>query len=192
MAFGKLRRNAREAWEVPRDLLLGRYPEFVTGAALPRGHVPVFVFHSLDPEVFGAKVRYLADNGYVTLSVDEYFQVLLGTRPAPEKAVVLTFDDGRSSVRTVGLPILRRHGMKGVVFIVPGRTVSWPGPLPQPGMMSARGPPRARTSLDARRPRTPFCRGRRSTTFHARASLTSRAIAFPMPGSILPPSLRVS
>ncbi len=126
----KLRRNAREAWEVPRDLLLGRYPDFVTGGPLPRSHVPVFVFHSLDPEVFGAKIRYLADNGYVTLSVDEYFQVLLGTRPAPEKAVVLTFDDGRSSVRTVGLPLMRRHGMKGIVFIVPGRTVSRPGALP--------------------------------------------------------------
>jgi peptidoglycan/xylan/chitin deacetylase (PgdA/CDA1 family) len=129
-ALRKLRRNAAEAWEVPRDLLLGRYPDFVTGGPLPRGHVPVFVFHSLDPEVFGAKVRYLAENEYVTLSADEYFQVLLGTRPAPEKGVVLTFDDGRSSVRTVGLPLMRRHGMKGIVFIVPGRTVSRPGPLP--------------------------------------------------------------
>jgi peptidoglycan/xylan/chitin deacetylase (PgdA/CDA1 family) len=126
----KIRRNAKEMWEVPRDLLLGRYPEFVLGGPLVRGHVPVFVFHSLHPDVFGAKVRYLVDNGYQTLSVDEYFQVLMGTRPAPEKAVVLTFDDGRSTVRTVALPIMRRYGMKGIVFIVPGRTFSRPGPLP--------------------------------------------------------------
>jgi len=126
----KIGSNAKEMWEVPRDLLLGRYPEFVLGGPLPRGHVPVFVFHSLDPEIFGAKVRYLADNGYVTLGADEYFQVLMGTRPAPEKAVVLTFDDGRSSVRTVGLPLLQRHGMKGIVFTIPGRTASRPGPLP--------------------------------------------------------------
>ena len=45
-------RKAKEAWEVPRDLLMGRYPPFVTGGALPRGHVPVFVFHSLEPESF--------------------------------------------------------------------------------------------------------------------------------------------
>ena len=126
----KIASNATEMWEVPRDLLLGRYPEFVLGGPLPRGHVPVFVFHSLDPEIFGAKVRYLADNGYVTLGADEYFQVLMGSRPAPEKAVVLTFDDGRSSVRTVGLPLLHRHGMKGIVFTIPGRTASRPGPLP--------------------------------------------------------------
>jgi peptidoglycan/xylan/chitin deacetylase (PgdA/CDA1 family) len=126
----KIGRNAKEAWEVPRDLLLGRYPEFVTGGPLPRGHVPVFVFHSLNPDVFGAKVRYLAENGYVTLSADEYFQVLMGSRPAPPNAVVLTFDDGRSTVRTVGWPLMRRYGMKGIVFIIPGRTPSASGPLP--------------------------------------------------------------
>ena len=66
MPLRRLARNAREVFAVPRDLLLGRYPAFVTGGALPRGHVPVFVFHSLDPVEFGAKLRYLADNGYVT------------------------------------------------------------------------------------------------------------------------------
>jgi peptidoglycan/xylan/chitin deacetylase (PgdA/CDA1 family) len=130
MALRRLAKHAKEVWEVPRDLLLGRYPDFVTGGPLPRGHVPVFCFHSLEPESFGRKMRHLADNGYVTLSADEYFQVLMGGRPAPEKAVVLTFDDGRSSVRTVGAPILRRHGFKAIVFLVPGRIVSRPGLLP--------------------------------------------------------------
>jgi peptidoglycan/xylan/chitin deacetylase (PgdA/CDA1 family) len=130
MPLERLKRHAEAALEVPRDLLLGRYPEFVTGGPLPRGHVPVFVFHKLEPADFGRKLRYLVDNGYVTLSVDEYFQFLVGGRPAPDKAVVLSFDDGWSSVRSVGLPLLRRHGMKGVVFVVPGRTVSRPGPLP--------------------------------------------------------------
>ncbi|HET7293759.1 MAG TPA: polysaccharide deacetylase family protein [Vicinamibacteria bacterium] len=130
MRLESLKRHAEAMFEVQRDLVLGRYPEFVTGGALPRGHVPVFVFHKLDPEVFGRKVRYLADNGYVTLSADEYFQFLVGGRPAPENAVVLTFDDGWSSVRSVGLPLLRRYGMRGIVFVVPGRIASRPGPLP--------------------------------------------------------------
>jgi peptidoglycan/xylan/chitin deacetylase (PgdA/CDA1 family) len=126
----KLRRHAKEALEVPRDLLLGRYPDFVTGGPLPRGDVPVFVFHSLEPESFGRKLRHLADNGYVTLSAAEYHQGLLGGRPFPEKAVLLTFDDGRGSLWTVGAPLLRRHGMRGVVFLVPARIPSRPGPLP--------------------------------------------------------------
>ena len=128
--LGRLGRQAREAWEVPRDLLLGRYPPFVTGGALPRGHVPVFVFHSLEPESFSRKLSYLADNDYVTLSATEYFQFLLGTRPAPPNAVVLTFDDGRGSLWSVGQPFLRRFGMRGIVFLVPGRIASRPGPLP--------------------------------------------------------------
>jgi peptidoglycan/xylan/chitin deacetylase (PgdA/CDA1 family) len=125
-----LTRHAADAWEVPRDLLLRRYPPFVTGGALPRGHVPVFCFHSLEPASFERKLAHLARNGYATLSGDEYFRLILGTLAPPERAVVLTFDDGRSSVRTIGLPLMRRYGMKGLVFIVPGRTVSRPGRLP--------------------------------------------------------------
>jgi peptidoglycan/xylan/chitin deacetylase (PgdA/CDA1 family) len=118
----------REMWEVPRDLLRGGYPPFVTGGPLPRGDVPVFVFHSLEPIHFGAQLTHLAENGYRTLGADEYLAVLEGREAAPDRAVVLTFDDGRGSLWTVGAPLLRRHGMKGIVFLVPGRTPSRPGP----------------------------------------------------------------
>jgi peptidoglycan/xylan/chitin deacetylase (PgdA/CDA1 family) len=117
----RLARQAGDAWEVPRDLLLRRYPPFVTGGALPRGDIPVFVFHSLEPVSFARKLRHLAENGYVTLGADEYVRVLVGIGPVPEKAVVLTFDDGRGSVWSVGGPLMRRYGMKGIVFLVPGR-----------------------------------------------------------------------
>ena len=128
-----LGRQIRESWEVPRDILLGRYPAFVTGGALPRGDVPVFVFHSLEPDSFGRKLHYLADNGYQTLSSSEYLEVLAGAQPAPERAVVLTFDDGRGSLWTVGQPLLERHRMKGIVFVVPGRVASRAGPRPPAG-----------------------------------------------------------
>lgn len=126
MPLRSLLRHAREAWEVPCDLLLGRYPDFVTGGALPRGHVPVFVFHTLEPESFGRKLAYLAANGYSTLSADEYFLLLMGTRPAPERAVVLTLDDGRASVYSVGLPLLSKFGMKATVFLIPSRISDGP------------------------------------------------------------------
>jgi peptidoglycan/xylan/chitin deacetylase (PgdA/CDA1 family) len=107
--------------EVPRDLLLGRYPAFVTGGPLPRGDVPVFVFHSLEPEPFRRKLEHLSRNGYVTLGADDYYQGLTGAKPFPERAVVLTFDDGRGSLWSVGGPLLKRFGMRGIVFLVPGR-----------------------------------------------------------------------
>jgi len=93
--------------------------------------VPVFVFHGAEPESFSRRLAHLADNGYVTLSADEYAAVLRGERKAEERAVVLTFDDGRGSVWSVAAPLLRRHGMKAVVFLVPGRIESRPGP-PEP------------------------------------------------------------
>ena len=124
-----LSRQVREVFEVPRDLLLHRYPPFVTGGPLPRGHVPVFVFHSLEPESFERKLRYLAENGYETLSADEYFHVLVRAGAAPERAVLLTFDDGRGTLWSVGYPLLKRYRMRGVVFLVPGRIPSRPGPL---------------------------------------------------------------
>jgi peptidoglycan/xylan/chitin deacetylase (PgdA/CDA1 family) len=124
----KLGRSAREAWEVPRDLLLGRYPPFVTGGELPRGDIPVFVFHGAEPASFSRRVEHLADNGYVTLSADEYAAVIRGKREPPDRAVVLSFDDGRGSVWSVAAPLLRKHGMKAVVFLVPGRVPSRPGP----------------------------------------------------------------
>jgi peptidoglycan/xylan/chitin deacetylase (PgdA/CDA1 family) len=113
--------SLQEAWEVPRDLLLRRYPPFVTGGPLPRGDIPVFVFHGAEPPRLEAQLRHLYDNGYQTLSGDEYVETLVGARPAPERGVVLTFDDGRGSVWTVAAPLLRRFGMKAVVFLVPGR-----------------------------------------------------------------------
>jgi len=131
MTVDRVLRQAREAWEVPRDLLLQRYPPFVMGGPVPRGHVPVFVFHGLEPETFGRKLQYLADNGYQTLSADEYLAVLTGTAAPPERAVLLTFDDGRASLGIVGAPLLRRHGMRGIVFLVPGRTPPHPDPAPQ-------------------------------------------------------------
>lgn len=110
------------ALEVPRDLLLRRYPPFVTGGRLPRGDVPVFVFHSIEEAAFTEKAEHLTRNGYVSLSAAEYLDVLKGKSTAPPRAVVLTFDDGRRSVLTAGLPIMKRLGLKGILFLVPGRT----------------------------------------------------------------------
>jgi peptidoglycan/xylan/chitin deacetylase (PgdA/CDA1 family) len=129
----RLTRQVREVWEVPRDLLLRRYPPFVTGGPLPRGHVPVFVFHSVEPDSFGRKLQYLADNDYRTLTAQEYMGVLTRGATPPERAVVLTFDDGRASLAGVGAPLLRKHGMTGIVFLVPGRT-------PASAASSAAGP----------------------------------------------------
>jgi peptidoglycan/xylan/chitin deacetylase (PgdA/CDA1 family) len=126
MLPGRLAQGAREAWEVPRDLLLGRYPAFVTGGALARGEVPVFVLHEAEPVAFSRQLEHLARNRYRTLSIDEYVALVRDRAPAPERAVLLTFDDGRGSVWSVAAPLLQKHGMRATVFLVPGRVPSHP------------------------------------------------------------------
>lgn len=117
-------RGAADAWEVPRDLALGRYPSFVTGGPLRRGEIPVFVFHGAEPESFSRRLDHLDRNGYRTLSADEYLAILRQQRQAPERAVLLTFDDGRGSFWSVAAPLLSRRGMRAAVFLVPGRMAS--------------------------------------------------------------------
>lgn len=136
MPLGRLGRDLREAWEVPRDLLLGRYPAFVTGGPLAPGEVPVFVLHDAEPESFARRLEHLATNGYRTLSIDEYVGVLRGTLAPPPRAVLLTFDDGRASVHRVAAPLLARHGMRAVVFLVPGRVPSHAPGTADDGLMS--------------------------------------------------------
>jgi peptidoglycan/xylan/chitin deacetylase (PgdA/CDA1 family) len=190
-----LARHAGEAWEVPRDLMLGRYPPFVTGGPLPRSHVPVFVFHSVEPESFGRRLDYLADNGYVTLSAEEYFQFLLGGRAAPERAVVLTFDDGRGSLWSVAAPLLERRRMKGIVFLVPGRTPSRPEEEPLPTWADAREGRAAAADVLSREEREPLlsweeirtlaARGvfdfQSHTLTHARIHTDARVVGFVTP-----------
>lgn len=98
------------------------YPEFVGRdvGSLPAGDVPVFTFHTIEPEPFEAQLRHLERNGYRTIDADALLRHLTGDVPAPERAVLLTIDDGRKSVWTYGFPLLRRYGFTATVFLIPG------------------------------------------------------------------------
>jgi peptidoglycan/xylan/chitin deacetylase (PgdA/CDA1 family) len=146
MRLPALARNAALALEVPQDILLGRYPEFVTGGPLARGDIPVFVFHSLEPVSFERKLRYLAENGYRSLSADELFYALMGATKVRDRAVALTFDDGRGSLYGVGLPLMKRYGLRGIVFLVPGRVPTGGGLPPTWNDVEAGRVPAARVA----------------------------------------------
>jgi peptidoglycan/xylan/chitin deacetylase (PgdA/CDA1 family) len=151
MALRHAGQAAREAWTLLGDLALGRFPGFVLGGPLPPGDIPVFVFHSLEPRTFARRLQHLADNGYATLSAHQYLCAVSGARRVPERAVLLTFDDGRGSVWSVGEPLLRRHGMRAVVFLVPGRMRSRPGPPAPTWNEVEAGDARAQTVLGRER-----------------------------------------
>ena len=82
----------------------------------------------ITPEQFESQMRHLAEEGYRTVSLREVVEVARGTRPAPEKALALTFDDGYADFLDNVLPVLERHHFAATVFLVAdrvGRTNAW-------------------------------------------------------------------
>jgi len=117
-----LRTTLRELGREAKWLLAGGAPAFVVGSdpSLGPGEIPVFVFHSIEPRIFERHLDFLCNNGYHTLTADEFHESLSGERAAPERSVLLTIDDGRSSVWTFGFPLLKKYGFRAVSFLIPG------------------------------------------------------------------------
>jgi peptidoglycan/xylan/chitin deacetylase (PgdA/CDA1 family) len=94
--------------------------------------IPVLIYHEIvtDPtrtpgetvialDRFEEQMRLLARDGWRTLSIDELVAVMRRDRPAPAKAVVLTFDDGWKNVLNA-VPVLERHRMRASFWIITG------------------------------------------------------------------------
>lgn len=94
--------------------------------------VPVVMYHSVSNEAasenaaglrvtknnFDAQMKYLKDNGYYTLTMDEVNDFITKNKPIPEKSVALTFDDGYEDNYTNVFPVLKQYGFKATVFVV--------------------------------------------------------------------------
>jgi peptidoglycan/xylan/chitin deacetylase (PgdA/CDA1 family) len=94
------------------------------------GLLPALTYHhvterggdrlTVDLAGFEAQVCFLAEGGYTMLHANEYVRCLRGETPVPERAVLLTFDDGYVDTWTYAFPILKRHKAKATLFLVTG------------------------------------------------------------------------
>lgn len=75
---------------------------------------PLFCF--LDE--FEEQMRYLHEQGYTTLTLQQVKDFYYSGKSLPEKAVLLTFDDMFKSVYIYAYPILKKYGFHGVGFVV--------------------------------------------------------------------------
>jgi len=109
---------------------------FAPAAAAPVwSGVPVLMYHKVDalvpahdavgrdltvtPDAFSSQLRYLRDHHIVTITAATLARDLAaGLRP--ERAVVLTFDDGYDDAATVALPLLRAYGARGTFYVSSG------------------------------------------------------------------------
>lgn len=73
----------------------------------------------LSPRSFERQMEYFCQN-YEIISLDKLVQYLQQGRPLPEKAVVITFDDGYKDNYLYAYPILVKHGIPATIFITTG------------------------------------------------------------------------
>ena len=98
-----------------------------------RARIPILMYHSIQesacstrhayydtstsPEVFDAHVRFLSENGYSFLGLDDALDALRSNASAEDKKVVVTFDDGYENFYTHAFPILQKHGATATMFL---------------------------------------------------------------------------
>jgi len=72
---------------------------------------------SVSPQAFEEQLRYLKDNGYQTISLDDLNRHLQRGDVLPEKPIILTFDDGYRDNFDFAFPLLVKYGFTGAFFL---------------------------------------------------------------------------
>lgn len=92
--------------------------------------------YAVSAQNFAAHLDWMSGQGYRPVSLSDVEAAARGERRLPEKAVLLTFDDGLRSVYTHAFPLLRAYGYPALVAVVTdwvdlasGRQVDY-GPRP--------------------------------------------------------------
>jgi peptidoglycan/xylan/chitin deacetylase (PgdA/CDA1 family) len=95
--------------------------------------------HAVSVKQFTEQMAWLADHGYVGLSLEMWW-ALRENNTVPARTVVLTFDDGYRDNYTHALPILLAYAYRATVFITTefiGKTSAWrPGKLGKAPLLS--------------------------------------------------------
>jgi len=92
--------------------------------------VPILVYHNFDKTASGSmtisvakfeeQMRWLYENGYTVIPLQTLVDYLQGEIASlPEKAVVITADDGRKSVYTYMWPIVNKYNFPVTLFVYP-------------------------------------------------------------------------
>ena len=79
---------------------------------------PDEVRYAVPPAEFAAQLDYLAQEGYTTITPQDYARARKGKQELPAKPVILSFDDGYEDNWRVVLPMLQERGMKAVFYVV--------------------------------------------------------------------------
>ncbi|SUY47972.1 polysaccharide deacetylase family protein [Clostridium putrefaciens] len=92
--------------------------------------VPILYYHSVEksednelrisPKKFRGQLKYLKDNNYVSLTLQELQSYITQNKPIPKNSVVITFDDGYKDNYDNAYPILKEFGYTATIFVISG------------------------------------------------------------------------
>lgn len=95
--------------------------------------VPILMYHEISalpdtafgrlavtPQEFETQLEYLIQDGFTTFTASAIAAALATGAALPERAVVLTFDDGFANFHECVLPLLREHGCTATLFVTTG------------------------------------------------------------------------
>ena len=90
--------------------------------------IPVLNYHQINDvdenmltvstSEFEAQMAWLEENGYKTITASELADALEGKGALPEHPVLITFDDGYIDNYQCAFPILKKHQMKAIIFLI--------------------------------------------------------------------------
>ncbi|MFC0771376.1 polysaccharide deacetylase family protein [Terrimonas alba] len=66
--------------------------------------------------------KAIKKEGYNCVTVNEIIHHIMNGTPLKENAILLTFDDGYKNNLTVLYPLLKKHELRALIFLVPGYT----------------------------------------------------------------------
>lgn len=103
--------------------------------------VPVLMYHRIEANPnrsdtwqislteFKQEMKYLKDNGYTTLTNDQFYNIITKKAAMPAKPVLLTFDGATIDFYNNAYPILRQYGFNATEYVVTDQIgTSWGSP----------------------------------------------------------------
>ncbi len=150
---GKYLHDASKGWVIaefnevnelkPGQAIIIPLRPYNRGGLSPNGYqtVPVLCYHKFSKTIsdrmtvrakdFEGQMRFLRENGYHVISLDQLFGFLTFKNQIPKKSVVITIDDGWRSTYDIAYPILKQYNYPATLFVYTNlitgnsKTLSW-------------------------------------------------------------------
>ena len=98
--------------------------------------VPVLNYHQINDteknaltvntEQFEAQMKYLAENGYTTITPNDMLDAWENGTALPTKPIIITFDDGYLDNYNHAYPVLQKYQLKATIFLISDYVGTYP------------------------------------------------------------------